>query len=192
MSPVAIPAWTADGVLPPINASQPVSPERSPYVVSLTDYVLRFSDTAERRTVLDGFLRYRSALHAAGVLQGFQWLDGSFLEHVELIEGRAPNDVDVVTFYRLPAGLSQAQLAAKAGALFEHDSVKMEFRVDGYLVHLGMDAERLTHQSAYWYSVWSHRRNQLWKGFVQLDLAPGEDIVATATLASLTTTGGRP
>lgn len=55
MSAVAIPAWTADGVLPPINASQPVSPERSPYVVSLTDYVLRFGDTAERRTVLDGF-----------------------------------------------------------------------------------------------------------------------------------------
>jgi hypothetical protein len=55
MSHVAIPAWTADGVLPPIHASQPVSPERSPYVVSLTDYVLRFGDTPERRTILDGF-----------------------------------------------------------------------------------------------------------------------------------------
>jgi hypothetical protein len=94
MSVVAIPAWTADGVLPPINASQPVSPERSPYVVSLTDYVLRFSDTPERRAVLDGYLRYRAALHAAGVVQGFQWIDGSFLEHVEVTEGRTPNDID--------------------------------------------------------------------------------------------------
>ena len=191
MSPVAIPPWTADGVLPPINVSQPVSPERSPYVVSLTDYVLRFGDTAERRTILDGFLRYRAALHGAGVVQGFQWLDGSFLEHVEVTEGRAPNDVDVVTFYRLPPGLSQAQLAAKAGAFLTHASVKTTFRVDGYLVHLGMDTERLTRQSVYWYSVWSHRRNQLWKGFVQVDLAPVEDAVATATLASLTTAGGR-
>jgi hypothetical protein len=192
MSPVAIPAWTADGVLPPIDASQPVSPERSPYVVSLTDYVLRFSDTPERRSVLDGFLRYRAALHGAGVVQGFQWLDGSFLEHVELIEGRAPNDVDVVTFYRLPEGLSQKQLLAEAGALFDHASVMTAHRVDGYLVHLGMDAERLTRHSAYWYSVWSHRRNQLWKGFVQLDLSPAEDTVAAATLASLTIAGGRP
>jgi hypothetical protein len=90
MSPVAIPAWTADGVLPPINASQPTSPERSPYVVSLTDYVLRFGDTPERRGILDGFLKYRAALHRAGVVQGVQWLDGSFLEHVEVTEGRAP------------------------------------------------------------------------------------------------------
>jgi hypothetical protein len=192
MRPVAIPAWTADGVLPPINTSQPVSPERSPYVVSLTDYVMRFSDTPERRVVLDGFLRYRATLHRAGIVQGFQWLDGSFLEHVELIEGRAPNDVDVVTFYRLPVGVSQAQLAAKLGVHSDHDSVKAAFFVDSYLVDLGMAAERLTQLSAYWYSVWSHRRNQLWKGFVQVNLDPAEDALAAATLASLTNPGGRP
>ncbi|MEZ4363230.1 MAG: hypothetical protein R3B48_23850 [Kofleriaceae bacterium] len=192
MSPAAIPAWTADGVLPAINVSQPVSPERSPYVVSLTDYVLRFGQTPERRAVLDGFLRYRAELHEAGVVQGFQWLNGSFLEHVELTEGRAPNDVDVVTFYRLPAGVSQAQLMAKLGAHVDHDSVKAAFLVDHYFVSLGMDAERLARTSAYWYSVWSHRRNQLWKGFVQVDLAPAEDTVAAATLASLTSAGGRP
>ena len=106
MSSVAIPSWTADGVLPPVNASQPVSAERSPYVVSLTDCVLRFGNSSERRAILDGFLRYRSVLHRAGLVRGLQWLDGSFLEHVELTEGRAPNDVDVVTFYRLPAGIS--------------------------------------------------------------------------------------
>lgn len=192
MSPVAIPSWTANGVLPPINASKPVSPERSPYVVSLTEYVQRFSVTSERRTVIDGLLHYRAALHAVDLKSGFQWLDGSFLEHVERIEGRAPNDVDVVTFYRLPAGVSQAQLAAKTSALLDHPSVKAMYHVDGYLVHLGMEPERLIRQSAYWYSVWSHRRNQLWKGFVQIDLAPIEDATAAATLASLSTSGGGP
>lgn len=192
MNTVSIPAWTADGVLPPINATQPVSPERSPYAVSLTDYVLRFSDTPERRAVLDGYLRYRAALHAADVVQGFQWLDGSFLEHVELIEARAPNDTDVVSFYHLPPGTSQRQLATKLGPLVDHVSVKANYRVDGYLVHLGMAPERLTQQSAYWYSVWSHRRNQVWKGFVQIDLEPTEDAIALATLASLTSQGGEP
>ena len=105
MSPVAIPAWTAEGVLPLIHSLQPMAAARSPYVVSLTDYVLRFGDTAERNRVLNGFLRYRAALHNAGVVEGFQWLDGSFLEHIEMTEGRPPNDIDVVTFYRLPVGV---------------------------------------------------------------------------------------
>ncbi|HLL00311.1 MAG TPA: hypothetical protein VK539_06965 [Myxococcaceae bacterium] len=194
MSPGAIPAWTADGVLPPINLSQPVSPDRSPYVVSLTDYVLRFGTTAERRAVLDGYLRYRAALHSVGLVQGFQWLDGSFLEHVEVTERRAPNDIDVVTFFHLPTATSQAQLAAQESELFDNESVLATYRVDAYLVHLGMPPERLTQQSAYWYSVWSHRRNQRWKGFVQVDLTPTEDLAAAATLANPppSSTGVRP
>lgn len=192
MSSAAIPAWTADGVLPAVHASQPVSPERSPYVVSLTDCVLRFGTTAERRAVLGGLLRYRAELHALGLVSGFQWLDGSFLEHVEVTERRPPNDIDVVTFYRLPAGLTQSALAAKAGAALDNAASKVLFSVDGYFAHLGVEPERLARLSAYWYSVWSHRRNQLWKGFVQVDLAPSQDAAASATLASLTTAAGVP
>jgi hypothetical protein len=191
MSPVAIPGWTADGVLPAVNAAQPVSVDRSPYLVSLTDYVLRFGNTPERRSVMDGLLRYRAALHAIGLATGFQWVDGSFLEHVELLEGRPPNDVDVVTFYRLPAGRTQRELVSTQPQLFlDHDGVKTSYRVDAYLEHLGMEPERLAQRSAYWYSVWSHRRNQVWKGFVQLDLSPGDDAAAAATLSSLSAGGG--
>lgn len=193
MSPAAIPAWTADGVLPPINSAQPVSVERSPYIVSLTDYVLRFSDTPERRAVLDGLLRYRAALHAVGLVSGFQWLDGSFVEDVERIEGRAPRDIDIVTFYRLPPGRTQKEIGNAAPSLFfDHTGVKATYFVDGYSVDLGMEAEQLTKKTAYWYSIWSHRRTQLWKGFVQVDLAPVEDATAAATLAGLSSQGGGP
>lgn len=189
---VAIPAWTGQGVLPPVGGADALSFERSPYIVRLTDYVLRFGVTPERQAILDGLFRYRAALHEVGFLSGFQWLDGSFLEQVEQTEGRPPNDIDVVTFFRLPPGISQEALAIKAGALLDGDKVRSAFHVDGYFVHLGMDAERLTWQSAYWYGVWSHRRNQLWKGFVQVDLAPTEDESAAATLASLSSIGERP
>lgn len=192
MSTVAIPAWTPEGVLPPVNSAQPVSVERSPYVVSLTDYVLRFSDTPERRAVLSGFLEYRGALHAAGLINGFQWLDGSFLEQVELLENRAPNDLDVVTFYHLPAGKTQRDVLAAAPTLFNHGRLKAQYRVDAYPIHLGMKPEQLTRWSAYWYSMWSHRRNRLWKGFVQVDLAPVEDASARATLAVASGAGGNP
>jgi uncharacterized protein DUF6932 len=192
MSLVGIPPWTADGVLPPINASRPVSPDRSPYVVSLGDYVRRFGSTPERRVIIDGLLRYRAALHAVGLDIGFQWLDGSFLEHVEQIENRAPNDVDVVTFYRLPVGMSESQFITNAGPLLGNASVKTDYHVDGYWVDLGMEPELLTEQSIYWYSVWSHRRNQLWKGFVQVGLTPAEDATAMAALVGLSSSGGRP
>jgi hypothetical protein len=184
MCPTTIPAWTADGVLPAIDSSQPVSPVRSPYGVSLTDCVLRFTETIARARVLSGLLEYRSALHALGLVQGFQWLDGSFFEHVERSEGRDPNDIDVVTFYRLPPGRVQRDLVAGVGPLLgEH--AKQRYLVDGYLVDLGMRPERLVRQSAYWYSVWSHRRNMAWKGFIEVPLAPDDDMVVAELLRSV-------
>jgi hypothetical protein len=120
-------------------------------------------------------------------------LDGSFLEDVEHTEHRTPNDIDVVTFYQLPLGQTQAGLMRAAPSLFgDLSGVKTQYFVDGYFVHLGMNAMRLVHRSAYWYSVWSHRRNQLWKGFVQIDLSPAEDASASAILAGLSSQGGHP
>lgn len=183
MSFAAIPAWTAQGVLPPINPANPVSSvDRSPYVVSLTDIVLRFNTSPERRVIVDGFLRYRAALHSVGLVAGFQWLDGSFMEDVEILEGRPPRDIDVVTFYQLPTGASQNDILNRNPALFGHDSVKSTYHVDGYSVSLGTPPDRLVRQSAYWYGVWSHRRNDRWKGFLEIGLAPDQDAEAAAYL----------
>jgi hypothetical protein len=86
MSTVSIPSWGAQGLIPPIDVMNPTSANRSPYRASLTDFVLRFSTTPERRGILDGLLRYRSALHGVGLTTGFQWVNGSFLEHIEVTE----------------------------------------------------------------------------------------------------------
>jgi hypothetical protein len=37
-------------------------------------------------------------------------------------------------------------------------------------------------QISYWYSMWSHRKNGLWKGFVRVDISPDEDQIALAVL----------
>lgn len=102
MTTVSIPAWNTLGVLPPNDPLNPTSSERSPYSVSLLDVVMRFGTTTERRRVLRGFLDYRATLHGLGLHDGFQWLDGSFTEQVELLERRAPRDIDVVTFMNVP------------------------------------------------------------------------------------------
>jgi hypothetical protein len=189
MSTVAIPAWTALGLLPPIDPDFPASPERSPYPVSLKDVVMRFSTTPDRQAIMRGFLGYRATLHRLGYSSGFQWLDGSFMEEVETIEKRAPRDIDVVTFVHAP--LAHADSDEDVSVL-EHDSVKAAFKVDSYIVELDLLPPReLTSWSAYWYSMWSHRRNQAWKGFLQVEMAPTEDEEALSWLTLLDAKGGQ-
>jgi hypothetical protein len=192
MISVSIPHWNAQGVIPPVDVASPTSANRSPYVVTLNDLVMRFGMSVERCRILDGLLRYRAALHGLGVTQGFQWLDGSFLEHIEALDARPPNDIDVVTFYHLPAGKTQASLARSAPPMFDSQTSKHDFCVDAYFVCLGGRSEKLVEHSAYWYSVWSHRRNQVWRGYVQINLSPSEDATAMSLLGTLQNAGGQP
>ena len=183
-------------MLPPINPVRPTSVDRSPYVVTLTDVVQRFGSSAERLDILDGVLRYRAALHSAGLTRGLQWLDGSFVEDIERLERRAPRDLDIVTFYYLPSGRSQQDLIASAPGLFPQDvdtkdALKRTYRIDVFLESLETNPERLVQRSSYWYSLWSHRRSAPhWKGFVQIDLAPDGDALARTKLAELVPAGG--
>lgn len=185
MMNASLPHWSNAGVLPPVRPNSPGhSAERSPYTVSLSVFVERFSSSPERIKILQGFLQFRARLHEVGLVSGFQWLDGSFMEHVELLESRPPNDIDVVTFFELPAGETQTSLMQRDTGLFTQELLKNIYFVDGYFAQLGQPTDRLQVKNiAYWYSMWSHRRNGVWKGFVQVDLDPTEDAEALALLA---------
>ena len=180
----SIPAWNSAGVLPPIRPNAPgSSPDRSPYVVDLAVLFDRFATSPERMAILDGLLRFRADLHAAGITSGFQWLDGSFLEQVEALEGRAPRDMDVVTFLALPQDLDQRSLAQRHGSLFDQKHVKTTYAMDAYFAVLGQPTDQWQVKNiTYWYSLWSHRRDRLWKGFVQVDLDQSQDGDARAIL----------
>jgi hypothetical protein len=181
-----IPAWNNAGVLPPIRPAAPgSSPDRSPYAVDLVELVDHFSSTSspERVAILGGFLNFRAALHKAGIVRGFQWLDGSFLEQVELLERRPPRDMDVVTFFHLPDGRDQKSLVQGNPGLFDPKALKSTHTMDAYFFVLG-DPTEAGHvkRISYWYSLWSHRRDWLWKGFVQVDLDPAQDGAAREIL----------
>ena len=183
-----IPNWNMSGVLPPIRPNKAgTDVDRSPYFVKLQKVVDRFAVSRDRTAIIHGLLRYRRALHDLGVTRGFQWLDGSFMEQVESLESRSPNDIDVVTFFNLPEGVSQRMLYERQPDLH----TKVRYKVDGYPCLLGETMEgRHVKQIAYWYSMWSHRRNGLWKGFLQVDLSPEEDLAALKTLELLQQEGG--
>ena len=86
-----------------------------PRAVSLSEMAPEFAISPQRRIVLDGFLRYRARLHAAGLVAGFQWLNCDFSEDMEPSEGQPPPTLQVVTFFRLQPGVSQLAVVAHAG-----------------------------------------------------------------------------
>jgi hypothetical protein len=184
-----IPSFVA-GVLPPYVGNNPAVPTSvSPYSVTATELVGRFATSPERLGILSGLFTYRAQLRGAGIVDGFQWIDGSFVEDIEMLEGRPPNDADVVTFARRPA------VAATQGAwttffqgnlgLFNPVALKATMNCDAYYVDLDLPPHLTVSSTGYWYGLFSHRRSGAWKGMLRLPLL-SDDIVAQSQLTGTT------
>ena len=188
-----VPSWTGRGVLPATDEDEPTSFSRSPYIVSLAGLIARFGFTEERRNLLLGLLDLRAELHRAGLFDGFQWINGSFVEQIENTADRAPNDIDLVTFFHLPPGATSESLLQSNPRLFDPRIAKSNHHTDAYFVPFNPNAlDDIVKQTIYWYSLWSHDRNGLWKGFLQIDLDATEDLQARQFLEMLSSAGGGP
>jgi hypothetical protein len=137
-------------VLPP-HLGNPANPaDLSPYPCVALELCNRFATTPTRKHILEGFLDLRAALFGLGI-QGFQRLNGSFVEDIEAQEGRDPGDIDVVTFVANPldpAALNGAIVAAKPN-LLSPSYVKATYHVDHFLVPLGSHPVLVVDQTRY-------------------------------------------
>ena len=187
-----IPDWDSSAVIPAIDFSNPASPFRSPYEASTLSIVERFGQTSIRRRLLTGLLDYRVEMHNAGLVRGFQWLDGSFAENVEVNKGREPRDIDLVTFFCIPDGHTQQSLLNTFPNLFNKTKIKKQHGVDAFFVSLSQaNPESIVRRSSYWHGLFSHRRDDFrWKGYVQIDLAANHDADARRELEALDNLGG--
>jgi hypothetical protein len=178
-----IPGFNHSHVLPPFVGERMTSAHSSPYPVTASELVQRFAFNEARLVVLDGLLRYRAELRGLGFTQGFQWLDGSFVEDVEARDNRPPNDIDVVTFVCPPEGMSSPevrQMLASRPDLFDHALCKQAFRCDTSIVNLTTSPQWLVTQTRYWYGLYSHRRGDaLWKGMLQVSLDSDDALAKT-------------
>ena len=174
--------WNDMGIIPPIDESEPTSINRSPYQMNIVQFVSTFAFSQPRRNILRGFLNFRKALADAGLIDGFQWVDGSFTENVEMNLKRPPNDVDVVTFFNLQPGDTDEIVIARNQSIFDQSFVKQTFYVDSYFESLEESGAYLVSKTVYWYSMWAHKRDLSWKGFVQIPLSPQLDAFAVTIL----------
>ena len=179
-----IPLFNLSRVLPPfIGASATDRDGLSPFETTLEEVINRFATSDERARILEGLLAYRGALQQAGIVNGFQWIAGSFCEDVETIRGRPPGDVDVVTFAYRPVPDDQwPAYFYLHQQLFNPAWIKQHFKSDAYYIDLGKDADLIAEDATYWCGLFSHQRNShLWKGMLKIPLA-SDDTAARALL----------
>lgn len=84
--------------------------------------------------------------------------------------------MDVVTFFDIPEGQTQATLLSAHGSLFIPENNKNQYHIDAYFVSLDTDADYLVRSVAYWNSLWSHTRDGQWKGYLQIDLSDDDAV----------------
>lgn len=170
-----IPDYNISGVLPPFDpANYPKMLDSvSPYRVSILEFVQKFSKTDDRKKILLGFLEYRANLRNLGIIEGFNWVDGSFLEDIEKTDKRSPRDLDLVTIFIRPNTLVDDTIW-KDFSITNKDNlfgteVKRKYSCDAYFIDLFNDTYYIIRQITYFYGLFSHQRDSmLWKGILEI------------------------
>lgn len=163
-----IPNFNQSGVLPPFTGDVTNPFGRAPYKVDFSEVVTRFNTSPKRKSVLSGLDEYRNQLHLIGIRNGFQWLDGSFIEDCESNRNRDPNDIDLLTFAFLPKEININNYEQ----LFDPEITKQKYSCDAYFIDLGVnDPIYLVNQTHYWFGLFTHQRESyLWKGILEIPL----------------------
>lgn len=161
----------------------------------MIELVQRFGYTLRRRQLLRNLIAYRALFASDNYVQGVQFIDGSFVEDVETVQNRDPNDIDVFTLVYPPEKyqldfdlwLSQGQPLWEQ-QLTNRPQNKRLFSLDTYgiIVDDQVPIFRTMHDIMYWYGLFSHQRNTFqWKGFVALELNTDDDQVALTILEGM-------
>ena len=73
-----IPSFDYNNVLPPHLGNPTNSNHLSPYPCTILELCHQFSTSKERILILKNFVTFRQRMTAEGIINGFQWLDGSW------------------------------------------------------------------------------------------------------------------
>jgi hypothetical protein len=190
---LSLPSFDLRGLLPPFRGSDAASADRAPYQTSMRELVMAFGTSPKRRLLLRKLIDYRALIAARGYTEGVQFIDGSFVENVELTEQRDPGDIDVFSVFRIqPVYKGNLSMWRFNEFSFWKDEIvnrnlnKERFLLDTY----GIILEDLTPlefmmTTIYWYSIFSHQKSTFsWKGFVYVLLNSADDEQALQALES--------
>lgn len=183
-----IPKFDHNHVTPPHIGDPRDKSQLSPYLSNSLEFTQHFATSPERIEILNGFLSFRKKLNQVGIIDGFQWLDGSFTENIEIREGRAPRDLDLVTLYN-PSNLTLDQIEYINNSFldfFDFDESKTNYKLDHYPFNYNLNPLFTIDYSRYWIQLFSHNRFGIWKGIIRVELnTPEMDEEASIFLSTL-------
>lgn len=165
-----IPDFDHNLVLPPHLGNPAIMQDISPYPCTSIELCHKFATSPERIAILKGFLSFRDILNKQGLINGFQWLDGSFLEDIETRELRPPNDLDLVTIFWNHDIMFQQQLIQNFPDFSDSQLSKQNYLVDHYPFDAGYTPDFTVEYTRYWIQLFTHNRDSVWKGMLQIQL----------------------
>lgn len=189
-----IPPFDANLVLPPHLGNPAASAaDLSPYPATMVELCTHFGTSNERKAILKGLLDLRATLRGHGMVEGFQWIGGSFVEQVEVLRSRPPEDVDVVTYFWHHDPDFSSNMASAFPDFINRAKIKADYHVDHMPVDAGYSPEVTIENTRYWCGLFSHTRTGVWKGMLRVELdTPAEDADALALLSAGSNAGGTP
>lgn len=181
-----IPDFNHNHVLPPHLGNPTKQSDLSPYDCSIHEFCIRFATSKKRVQLLKKFIEFRKLLTYNGIIFGFQWVDGSFTQNIEVSEGRAPNDLDLVTFYGNLTSDHLLMIKTHFPEFANPILSKNRFQIDHYNVDFTYTPEITVEYTKYWIQLFTHTRSNIWKGIIKLSLnTPSEDDIALNYLNAL-------
>ncbi|MBV6878633.1 hypothetical protein NG800_001970 [Epilithonimonas ginsengisoli] len=184
-----IPNFDHNNVTPPHIGNPTDRSQLSPYLSNSLEFVQQFATSPQRIEILEGLLKFRKKLNEVGIIEGFQWLDGSFTENIEISEERAPRDLDIVTLFN-PNILAPEQIDEIQNNFIDFsdfNTSKINYKLDHYPFNYAMNPLFTIEYTRYWIQLFSHNRLGIWKGIIRLELnTPEIDDSAFEYLNNLT------
>ncbi len=176
------------GVLPPHNGHRNGGPVRqtdlSPFPATTLELCQKFGTTPERRVILRGYLQMRARLSDLQIVNGFQWVDGHFLEDYEKRTRKSPDHIRVVTFCHPSQLISDPNYARLFQPLKKCSDTRAAFHVEHSLIPLDWPANDIIEATRFQSAMLSHSDNGVWKGYVRINLnTPQDDTAAVEHLA---------
>lgn len=183
---MSIPSFDHNNVLPPYKSSPVNRNDTSPYSCTILELCYRFSTSKIRIEILKNFILFRQRMNTFQIINGFQWVDGSFVENIEVSENRDPSDLDVVTFC---GGLDHNKIndiRNNFPEFIDFNLSKKNYFIDHYPVDYCSDPDITVEATKYWLQLFTHNRLGIWKGMLKLSLnTPNGDKDALNYLDSL-------
>ena len=139
-----------------------------------TLFVDSFPESNTRNKIFQGYLSFCEFLSSHGVINYFQWIDGSFCT-----SKTNPNDIDVVTFisYDELNNRSPQQQQELIGIANNRNLTKLNFNCDSFVVPIppptDKDYPNYTNWKMYWRGVWGFDRSDIPKGIVKIVFCGG-------------------